>query len=110
MSKLSEIIFKPLITKEVESFGHKVTLRSLTSKDNMELELDAKIGDDFKTKELTMLAYKILSRSLVNVDGVAPDSPAEVVGFLEQQAPEVVFDLLSKYQELVGITKEEIKN
>ncbi len=111
MSKLSEIVFKPVLSKEVESFGHKVTLRALNTKDNIDLDLrPTPDGEKLNNKDVLVLATKILSTSLVSVDGIVPDNSKEVIDFLEQQDSEVVLDLLSKYQEMTGVTEEEIKN
>jgi hypothetical protein len=111
MGKLSEIVFKPILTTEVESFGHKVTLRSLTSKDEMELNLPSiQEGQILNKAAILELAYKVLPKSIVNVDGIIPDNSSDILEFLQKQDSEVVFDLLSKHQGLTGITPEEIKN
>ena len=110
MSKLNEIVFKPIVSKEYEFFGQKVVLKALTTKDNLELDLNSNL-DNPNTKDLLEMALKILSKSIVKVNDVTPDNSQEIVEMLKNQEPEVVFSMLNKYQELSGVvTKEEIKN
>jgi len=110
MGKLSEIMFKEMLTKEVDFMNHKVVLRALTTKDN--IELDIKIGETDTTgsKALLEMALKMLSRSITSVDGITPDSPQEVVEFLSKQDTGVVFSLLGEYQKIASTGVEEIKN
>ena len=111
MSKLSEIVFSPEIKKEVESFNHKVVLRSLTTADNIEMDMQMiDSAEKLSVKELLVLAIKTLSRAIVSVDGVVPENAQDTVNFLNKQTTEVVFDILTKYQSMVGIKVEEIKN
>ena len=110
MSKLSEIVFKPIIQKEIESFGHKVLLKTLDTKDNIELDIEVSGEQKFSTKDLLVLGVKILSRAIISIDGVVPDNAEETKSYLEKQPTEVVFDLLNKYQSLSGVTEKEIKN
>lgn len=108
MSKLSEIVFKPVQSKEFEVMGKKVVLKSLTTKDTIELNIEVKEG--FTSTQLLSFALTLLSRAVVSVDGVVPESPADVIKFLEAQDSSVVFAILGKYQELTQIDVEEIKN
>lgn len=108
MSKLSEIVFKPVQSKEFDVMGKKVLLRSLNTRDTIELDLEVK--EEFKTNELLEFGVKILSRAVVSIDGVTPDNPAETKAFLESQESSVVFEILAKYQELTTVGKEELKN
>jgi phage FluMu protein gp41 len=110
MSKLSEIMFKEMMTKEVVIKGHKVVLRSLTAKDNMELDIKLNESTETGTRELTALALKLLSRSIVSVDDITPDGPEEIVAFLEKQETAIVFELLAEYQKMTSAQVEEIKN
>lgn len=110
MSKLSEIMFKEMLTKEIEFMNHKVTLRALTTKDNIELDIKIDEANATGSKALLEMALKMLSRAIVNVDGVAPDSPQEVVEFLNKQDTAVVFNLLGEYQKIAATGIDEIKN
>lgn len=108
MGKLSDIVFKASLTKEFDVMGHKVVLRSLTTKDTIELNLEDK--SDFKTKDLLEFALKILSKAIVSIDGIVPDNGEEVIKYLETQDAEVVLNLLSKYQDISNVSETEIKN
>ncbi len=109
MSKLNEIVFKPIQVKEFVVMGKKVTLRSLTTKDN--IDLDIQTGENLNsTKDILILATKVLSRSIVEIEGVKPDSEKEIVDFLHNQEASIVLEMLSNYQKLVEVTPEQIKN
>jgi hypothetical protein len=108
MSKLNEIVFKPIQMKEYVIAGKKVVLKSLTTKDNIELDINA--SDNLNsTKDILVLATKILSRSIVEIEGIKPDSEREIVDFLHNQEASIVLDMLTKYQELIQVTPEQIK-
>jgi len=107
MSKLNDIVFKSVQSKEFDVMGKKVLIKTLTTKDN--IELDVELREDIKTSELLVIAVKILSRAIVSIDGIVPDNAEETKGFLESQESSVVFKLLEKYQELNNVEDEVIK-
>jgi len=109
MSKLTEIMFKEMTTKEVLVKGHKVVLKPLTTQDNIELDINIET-ETTGTKSLLQMSLKILSRSIVSVDGVSPDSPEETIQFLQKQDTGIVFSILGEYQKIAADTVEEIKN
>jgi len=109
MSKLNEIVFKPIQMKEFTVAGKRVTLKSLTTKDNIDLDINATDSMN-STKDILVLGIKILSRSIVEIEGVRPDNEKEIVDFLHNQDASVVLDLLASYQKLVEVTPEQIKN
>ncbi len=106
---LENILFKPVIQKEFDSFGHKVVLKTLTTKDNMEMDFNAEKLDLTNSKNLLTFSINILSFSIVSIDGILPEGKEDTIKFLQNQAPEVVFDILDKYKSLTDNT-EEIKN
>lgn len=108
MSKLNEIVFKPIQMKEYIIADKKVVLRSLTTRDNIELDINT--ADNLNTtKDILILASKILSRSIVEIEGIKPDNEKEIVDFLNIQDPSIVLEMLTKYQELIQITPDQIK-
>jgi len=108
MSKLSEIVFKSVQSKEFDVMGKKVLLKSLTTKDS--IDLDIEIKESSTTKELLQFALKVLSRAIVSIEGITPDNHEECIGFLESQESEVVLALLTKYQELSSVDGSDLKN
>lgn len=108
MSKLNEIMFKPIQSKEFELMGKKIVLKALNTKDTIELDLEVREG--FTTSELLKFAVKVLSRAIVSIEGIVPDNFEETKQYLETQDSNVVLDMLGEYQEFNNVTKEEIKN
>ena len=108
MSKLSEISFSEVLEKEYEIRGKKVRLRALRTRDTMDMTIE--IGEDAKTNDLLKFAIEMLSKALVSIDGVVPDSPEESREFLLNQEASVVFEILSKYQDMNGVKAEDLKN
>ena len=95
--------------KEYVIAGKRVVLKSLTTKDNIELDINA--SDNLNsTKDILVLATKILSRSIVEIEGIKPDNEREIVDFLHNQEASIVLEMLTKYQELIQVTPEQIKN
>ncbi len=110
MGKLNDIIFKQSITKEFEVLGKKVILRTLTTKDNLDMDYTSfQTSEELNIKDILKTGLDILSRSLVSIDGVVPESAQETKDFLLNQDQSVIIDLLSKYQTMVSEEKTEIK-
>ena len=109
MSKLAEMTFKPIITKEFEVMGKKILLRTLTTKDTLELDLNSQTEKP-NLKDLLSFGVDTLSHCIVSVDGVTPDSVAECKEFLLKQDQGVVIQILNKYQSMLTDASAEIKN
>ena len=108
MGKLADIVFQTVTSKEFDVKGHKIKLRSLTTKDNLELEIGS--GDKIEnTNQILKFALKILSRSIVAIDDVVPENEKEVVEFLGNQHPDIVFEIFENYQKINENLGEEIK-
>ena len=108
MSRLSEIAFSEVSQKEFDIRGKKVLLKTLKTKDNITMTTD--IDEDTKRPELLAYSVDMLSKAIVSVDGVIPDSQEETKEFLLNQEAVVIFEILSKYQELNKVTAEDVKN
>ncbi len=111
MRKLNDIVFRPVATREFEILGKKIILKALTTRDNLQMEFGSfENNAEVNIKDILKMAIDILSYSLVSIDGIAPENPAETKEYLLNQEQTIVLDLLTKYQTMMEEGKEQIKN
>jgi hypothetical protein len=109
MGKLSNFVFKDIVRKEIECMGKKIEIKALSTRDTMAMNI-GDFNEKMNTKEILNYAIELLSHSIVSVDGTSPDDKKDTREMLENQAPEVVFDILEKYNKFIGESSEQIKN
>ena len=110
MGKLSQMVFDPQIQKEYELKGHKIVLKSLTTKDTVNLEYTVDGEENPNVQHVLKAAIELLSTSLVSIDGEKPDNLDEARLFFVNQTPNIVFEFLNKYREMNQEVEGEIKN
>jgi len=101
-------VFKPIQQKEYEIMGKKVVLKTLKTKDTMEMNISIK--EDMKSNDLLRFAVELLSVAIVSIEGIVPDNVSQTKEFLENQESSIVFEIFNKYQELSNVSGEELKN
>jgi hypothetical protein len=109
MSELANFAFKEIVKKEIECSGHKVMMKALTTRDSINMNV-VDLDENSSAKQILNNSIELLSYSILSIDGITPDNSGEIKTMLENQPPEVIMELLSKYQEFVSASAKEIKN
>jgi predicted nucleic acid-binding protein len=108
MSELSKIVFgNGAVTKEIEIQGHKIVIRKLVAKDNLEMNFDFTEVKDDDTKSLLKMAIDVLSSAIVSIDGISSNKK-EMEEYLLNQETTLIFEILNK-SDILGMA-QEVKN
>jgi hypothetical protein len=112
---LDKLVWGGEITKEfeVELAGQmrKIVLRSLSTEDSLSMELNIMNQEKPDTRAILADAVEMLSRSIVSIDGLSPDSAEETKQFLLKKTQTGdVFKILDKFQSLSADIQAEVKN
>ena len=112
---LEQLVWGKEIVKEfdvtMQGAARKFVLRSLTTEDTLAMDLKIMNTEKPGTRDILADAVEMLSRSIVSIDGVKPDSPEETKSFLlKKLQTNDVFALLEKFQSLTDSVAAEVKN
>ena len=119
MGELSKLVFKEVQQSDIEVMGHKIVLRSLTTRDSLEMDVDyanmleeTKEGEEPKVDMKAMIKnmVEMLSSIIVSIDGIKPENREETKDFLLSQEQSVLSEIFSKADVYGSKVAEEIKN
>ena len=102
MAKLSEIVFSPSVRQEFDIAGHKVVFRALTTRDNIDMNLNMEDKENYTVAESLEMTVALLTQALVSVDGAESESKEESRTFLLNLSPAHLTEFFTAYQTFSG--------
>ncbi len=110
---LADIVFKAPETKEIEVMGHKISIKTLTTKDTLEMDFDySQLGEDQSIKGILTGAVELLASMIVKIDDIEIKERNDIKEFLLNQEQSVIMEIFTKadFNQTSGVPEAELKN